>query len=174
MNQPPRPRDDKLMNKATIKRLLFLGVIQSFGSIGGFLLALYLGGWHWGQSLDINTSLLYRQAVTMTQGGVVVGQFFNGFAIRTDKVSVFKIGLFSNRKLIYGEVIGLVIFGLISYVPLFNRVLHTGPLSPVHWLILFTFGLFLFVAEETRKAVVRWQDNHRASLTPPSQSATLV
>jgi magnesium-transporting ATPase (P-type) len=162
MDQPPRARHDRLMNAAAVKRLLFLGIIQSLGSVGGFLLTLYLGGWHWGQALDINTSLLYRQAVTMTQGGVVVGQFFNGFAIRTDKVSVFKIGLFSNRKLIYGEIIGLIIFALISYVPFMNNVLHTGPLGLEHWLILFGFGILLFVAEEGRKAIIRWQDKKQS------------
>ncbi|MFA5866975.1 MAG: cation-transporting P-type ATPase [Actinomycetota bacterium] len=164
MDQPPRPRNDRLMNAAAVKRLLFLGLIQSLGSVGGFLLTLYLGGWHWGQALDINTSLLYRQAVTMTQGGVVVGQFFNGFAIRTDKVSVFRIGLFSNRRLIYGEIIGLIIFALISYVPLLNNVLHTGPLGLVHWLILFGFGILLFVAEESRKAVARWRDKNQVRI----------
>jgi magnesium-transporting ATPase (P-type) len=161
MLKPPRPRNDRLMNKAALGRLLFLGIIQSFGSVGGFLLTLYLGGWHWGQTLDINTSLLYQQAVTMTQGGVVVGQFFNGFAIRTDTVSVFKVGLFSNRRLVYGEIIGLIIFAMISYVPFFNNILHTGPLTITHWLILIGFGAFLFAAEESRKAFNRWRNRDR-------------
>lgn len=161
MEQPPRPRRERLMNKKTVARLLYIGIIQSIGAVAGFLIVLLQGGWHWGQALDISTSLLYRQAVTMTQGGIVVGQFFNGFAVRTDRISVFKIGIFSNRKLILGELFGLVILAVISYVPVCNEIFHTGPLELKHWLMLFAFGFILFVAEEGRKAVVRWQDKRR-------------
>lgn len=163
MELPPRPRQERLMNKATVMRLLYIGIIQSIGAVAGFLIVLLQGGWHWGQALDINTSLLYRQAVTMTQGGIVVGQFFNGFAVRTDRISVFKIGLFSNRALIFGEALGLAILAIISYVPVCNDIFHTGPLEPKHWLMLFVFGFILFVAEEGRKAVVRWREKQRVN-----------
>jgi P-type Ca2+ transporter type 2C len=157
MEQPPRPRKEPLMNKSTVARLLYIGIIQSIGAVAGFLIVLLQGGWHWGQVLNINTSLIYQQAVTMTQGGIVVGQFFNGFAIRTDRISVFRIGLLSNRFLVIGELFGLCILAFISYVPVCNEIFHTAPLELKHWLMLFAFGFILFVAEEGRKAVVRWR-----------------
>ena len=162
MDQPPRPRDEKLLNLAAVRRLVFLGVIQSIGCIIAFLYVLKTGGWHWGQVLNIKTSMLYKQAITMTQGGIVLGQFFNGFAVRTDTVSVFKVGLFSNRRLVYGEILGLIILALISYVPFLQNIFNTGPLELKHWLILIFFGLVLFVAEEGRKAVARARQKRRA------------
>lgn len=161
MDQPPRPRSERLMNWPAVKRLIFIGVVQSIGAVAGFLIVLLQGGWHWGQALNINTSLLYQQAVTMTHGGIVFGQFFNGLAIRTEKVSIFKIGLFTNRRLIAAEVLGVLIFAAISYVPMLQKVFHTGPLEPKHWLMLIGFGLFLFAAEEGRKLVMRWREKEK-------------
>jgi potassium/sodium efflux P-type ATPase len=154
MKAPPRPRTARLFDFDLIKRILFLGGIQGAGAIAGFLFVLLQGGWHWGTVLP-TTDLLYRHAITMTQAAIVVSQVFNGFAVRTVNVSVFRIGLFSNRFLIMGEAIGIGIMSAISYVPFMQRLFGTGPLRPGDWALLTAFGAVLFFAEELRKLAAR-------------------
>jgi magnesium-transporting ATPase (P-type) len=102
LEQPPRPRSERLMSRAVIGRFLFLGSIQAVGATASFYFALHAGGWRWGDPLS-SSEHLYHQAITMTQAGIVFSQVFNGFAVRTDRKSVFAVGLFSNRRLVYAQ-----------------------------------------------------------------------
>src|SRR5207302_9694548 len=81
----------------------------------------------------------YREALTMTQGAVVVSQLFNGLAVRTEEESLFRVGLFSNRALVAAEVLGVGIFAAISYTSLLQGVFHTAPLTIYDWLMLAGF-----------------------------------
>jgi Ca2+-transporting ATPase len=157
MDRPPRASTARLFDWGLAKRFLFLGVIQGAGATFAFMFVLVHGGWHWGTMLP-KTDLLYRHAITVTQAAIVISQVFNGFAVRTERVSVFKIGLFSNRFLILAELLGVGILSCISYVPAMQNLFGTAPLRLLDWGMLASFGVVLFVAEELRKLVVRRLD----------------
>jgi Ca2+-transporting ATPase len=154
MQRPPRSRKSHLMDRTTINRFLFLGSIQATGAIVAFISVLLAGGWIWGTALPMNDPL-YRHAITATQAAIVVSQVFNSFSMRTTLQSVFKRGLFSNRRLLVAQVVALTIMALISYAPPFQSILNTAPLTPRDWAIVTGFGALLFVAEEIRKAFLR-------------------
>jgi P-type Ca2+ transporter type 2C len=156
MSRPPRPVRERLFSKAVAFRFLFLGVIQAVGAFVAFYVTLK----HYGVS-DVRhfvaSDIGYRKAITMTQAGIVFGQFFNGFAVRTDRESVFKVGLLKNKALVWAEVLGIAIVMSISYVPLFQGVFKTAALGVWDWLLVALFGAILLAADEARKAVVRWR-----------------
>jgi magnesium-transporting ATPase (P-type) len=154
LDQPPRPRNERLMSRAVIGRFLFLGSIQAVGATASFYFALYAGGWRWGDALS-GSSHLYHQAITMTQAGIVFSQVFNGLAVRTDRQSVFTVGIFSNRRLIYAEALAVAIMLAISYAPPLQSLLGTAALPASWWLVPAGFGVVALIAEELRKAVVR-------------------
>lgn len=88
----------------------------------------------------------------MTQAGIVVSQLFNSFAVRTDRESVLRAGLFSNPPLIAAGVISLSFMAAVSYLPALQSLFHTAPLRLSDWLVLVGFGALLLAADETRKA----------------------
>jgi len=159
MQLPPRPKSARLLDSITLRRIGFLGIIQSIGSVVGFLYVLLSHGWHWGDPSWANAAnpnnLYYREAITMTQAGIVISQFANGFVSRTERTSIFKVGLLSNRGVVFGELFGLLLMIGISYWRPLQSVFKTGPLSLNDWLILIATGLTLFFAEEGRKWLVR-------------------
>jgi Ca2+-transporting ATPase len=154
LEQPPRPRSQRLMSAAVFGRFLFLGLIQAIGATASFFFVLLMGGWGWGDPLSGN-SHLYHQAITMTQAGIVFSQVFNGFAVRTDRESVFSVGLFSNRLLVFAEALGVGIMLAISYAPPLQSFFGTAALPGYYWLVPAGFGLVALLAEELRKALVR-------------------
>jgi Ca2+-transporting ATPase len=154
LDQPPRPRTERLLSSGMIGRFLFLGFIQAVGATASFFFVLFMGGWGWGDPLSSN-SHLYHQAITMTQAGIVFSQVFNGFAVRTDRESVFSVGLFSNRLLVFAEALGVGIMLAISYAPPLQSFFGTAALPGYYWLVPAGFGLVALVAEELRKAFVR-------------------
>ena len=153
MDRPPRSSREPLFSVGVVGRFLFLGAIQSAGVIVAFFWKVHSAGIPFSAFEPSNP--VYREALTMTQAGIVVGQFFNGFAVRTDVESVFRIGLLSNWRLVVAEMMGLAIMASISYLPPLQAVFHTAPLSAADWLLLAAFGALLLLAEEARKALVR-------------------
>lgn len=154
LNQAPRPRTERLMSNSVIGRFLFLGLIQAVGATTSFYFALYQGGWHWGGALS-GSSHLYHQAITMTQAGIVFSQVFNGLAVRTDRQSVFKVGIFSNRLLVLAEALAILVMVAIAYAPPLQSLLGTAAVPLYYWIIPAAFGVFALIAEEVRKFCVR-------------------
>src|ERR1700690_2307508 len=50
MKLPPRPRSERLLSPATLRRVVFIGAIQSVFAVGGFLYVLLSHGWNWGDA----------------------------------------------------------------------------------------------------------------------------
>ncbi|HZC41987.1 MAG TPA: cation-transporting P-type ATPase [Streptosporangiaceae bacterium] len=150
MDRPPRPPAEHLFSWAVVRRFLFLGTIQSIGVVFAFFWRIHTAGLPYSEFTAANP--VYREALTMTQAGIVVSQFFNSFTVRTSRESVFRAGLLSNRPLIAAGVLGLGMMAAISYLPALQAVFHTAPLRATDWLLLAGFGALLLAADETRKA----------------------
>jgi calcium-translocating P-type ATPase len=153
MDRAPRSRNESLLSALVLRRILFLGLIESVGACFAFFWTIHSAGLAFG---DFTASTPgYREALTMTQAAIVVGQFFNGFTVRSDRQSVFSVGLFANPRLVAAEFLGIGIMAAISYLPVLQAVFHTAALSVGDWLLLFAFGVLLLAADEARKAVLR-------------------
>ncbi|HMK92751.1 MAG TPA: cation-transporting P-type ATPase [Thermoleophilia bacterium] len=159
MKLPPRPRAERLMSNATLRRVVFIGAIESVFAMGGFLYVLLSHGWGWGDASWMNPSsphyAVYKEALMMTQAAIVAGQIANGFACRTERESVFKVGLLKNRFLLVGQAVAILIICIIAYVPFAQDIFKTGPLTLADWGFLVVTAVVLFFAEEIRKWFLR-------------------
>jgi magnesium-transporting ATPase (P-type) len=162
MDRPPRPRSERLMSRKTLGRVAFIGAIQSVFAVTGFLYVLLSHGWSWGDASWMDPSsphyLIYCEALTMTQAAIVAGQVANGFGCRTERESVFRIGMFSNHFLVISQFIGIGIMAAISYVPFLQDIFKTAPLTLADWGFLVIAAVTLFFAEEARKWIMRRRD----------------
>ena len=153
MDRPPRARRERLFSAALVRRFVFLGTVQSIGVCAVFFWQVNSAGIPYADFTASDPA--YRKAITLAQAAIVVSQFFNSLAVRTDRESVFTIGLFSNPRLIAAGCFGIGLMAAISYVPLLQDVFHTAALSAADWAVLAGFGVLLLAAEETRKWWVR-------------------
>ena len=161
MSKPPRPSRESLFNWPLVRRFLFLGGIQSAGVVAAFFWRIHTAHIPFGAFTASNPT--YREALTMTQAGIVVSQFFNSFAVRTETESIVRVGLLSNKLLVLAGGFGLAFVSCVSYVPALQSVFHTAPLKVSDWLVLVGFGALLLVAEETRKALHRLSRRRRVA-----------
>jgi len=159
MSRPPRPPSEHLFNWAVVRRFCFLGSIQSAGVVAAFFWRIHTA--HIPFSAFTASNPIYREALTMTQAGIVVSQFFNSFAVRTEEQSIVRVGIFSNKPLVFAGLFGIAFVSCVSYVPVLQSVFNTAPLRLSDWLVLIAMGAFLLGAEETRKAILRAR--HRTS-----------
>ena len=156
MQRPPRSPREPLFSITVVRRFLFLGAFQALGVCAVFFWKIHSAGIPFADFTADNP--VYREAITMTQAGIVVSQFFNAQAVRTDRESVFRVGLLSNPQLVIAECLGVALMAAISYLPPLQAVFHTAPLSLLDWMVLAGFGALLLTAEEARKWRLRRRD----------------
>lgn len=155
MRQPPRSPEERLLRPGLLVRAyLFLGPVEALAAMAGYFFVLYAGGWEWGQSLTPNNPL-YLTATTACLAAIIVTQIGNVFACRSFTESVFSLGFFSNRLVLFGIATEMLLALLIIYHPWGNRVFGTAPLSWDVWLLLLPFSVGLLLLEELRKLLVR-------------------
>lgn len=155
MQRKPRDRNERLLNRKTLsKAYLFLGPIQAAAAMSAFYFLYLTNGWRPGMEMAA-TGLVYVTATAMTLGAVVTTQIGNGFAQRTNVESIFKVGFFSNRLLLWGILSECVVLVALVYIPFLQDVFHTGPLGPTDWAFLIALIPTLLIADEIRKYFVR-------------------
>jgi magnesium-transporting ATPase (P-type) len=155
MTRPPRPRGERLLSRRVLARVYgFVGLLEGIGAMTSFFLGFLFGGWRPPTALpDAGTA--YYQATTMTQTAIVMGQVGAGQAMRTDRRSVFSVGLTTNRFLLVGIAFELALAVALVYVPGLNSAFHQAPIPWWWWLALVVWAPIVFFAEEARKAVLR-------------------
>jgi magnesium-transporting ATPase (P-type) len=119
---------------------------------------LYMFGWKWGadlQAVKEAQPLTYVKATTMSLTGIVMTQIGNGFACRTTRESIFRVGFHTNRLYLLGIATEVSLQVLIVYVPFLNRIFETAPITFKDWLFLVPFIPTCLLADEVRKALVR-------------------
>ena len=163
MDWPPRDLKEHVITLPLLVRAYpWLGMIQSLAAMAAFYFQYWMNG-YWGQWLDLPASgLLYRSATAMTLASVVATQIGNLFAQRTERNSVFRIGLFSNRLVWVGIATELTLISLIVYVPLFQGFIGTAAFPLKNWLFLFAWTPSLLLADELRKALLRRWERRKA------------
>jgi magnesium-transporting ATPase (P-type) len=153
MDRPPRSRREPLFSGAVVRRIVFLGLLESVGACALFFWRVHSAGLAFD---DFTTSTpAYREAITLTHAAIVLGQFFVAFTVRSDRDSILRVGPFSNRRLVGAALVALAVIAAISYVPALQSLFHTAALSATDWLLLVAFGLLVIVADELRKVLLR-------------------
>ena len=164
MDKPPRNLNEHIITRPLLLRAYaFLGIIQSFVVMAAFYFQYWING-YWGTWLDLpSTGVLYESATAMALGAVVATQIGNLFAHRTERSSIRKIGWFSNPLIWVGIASELLLISLIIYVPFFQQVFGTAAFPLENWLFLFAWTPALLIADEMRKALLRWREHRKTT-----------
>jgi magnesium-transporting ATPase (P-type) len=163
MEQPPRPKKKPLLDLwLLVRAYVFLGVIEAIAGMAGFFIVWWSHGYTLADIQQVTSAILsrtadpsvisiYRQATTLTLAAIVACQVGNIFACRSDRISIFKIGWFSNWLIWVGIAVELVLLlAIIRIVPL-SHVFATSSLTSWQWLVLLTCPPLVLIAEEVRK-----------------------
>jgi len=138
MKQKPRKSKEGLVSRRMI--------ISSLGL--GFLIALQsLGVLQWA----LNEGVPLPKIQTMIFTLVVISMMFNAFNWRSDRYSVFTLGVFTNRPLIYAVLSTLLLQLAAVYIPLLQTAFRTVPLSLSDWVIIIPLASTTLIAMELTK-----------------------
>ncbi len=155
MDRKPRNLSQHLITASMLVRsYLWLGILESFAAMAAFYFIYWTNG-YWGQWIDLpNSGHLYQAATAITLGAVVATQIGNVFAQRTEHISIFRIGWFSNRLIWIGIAVEVTLILLIVYVPFLQNIFGTAAFTAPYWFFLLAWTPFLLLADEARKALL--------------------
>ncbi|HEU4702164.1 MAG TPA: HAD-IC family P-type ATPase, partial [Conexibacter sp.] len=154
MRRPPRPRHEGVITGAMLWRAWgFLGLISAALVLGGFFAVLLAAGWSLGDDVAAGSSLhdAWLQATTITFAGIVSCQLGTAFAARTERASLFSVGVLRNRLLLWGIAFELLFTAAVVYVPFMQDVFGTAALAPWMVALIAPFGLVVWGADELRR-----------------------
>jgi magnesium-transporting ATPase (P-type) len=126
-------------------------------SLAGFFFVLTQAGWSLGDSVGAHSGFhhAYQQATTMMFLGIIFGQIGTAFAVRTQRASLWSVGVFSNRYLLLAIAAELGLAALFVFAPVFQSLLGTACPPAKDLLILLPFPFIVWGADELRRYLVR-------------------
>jgi calcium-translocating P-type ATPase len=155
MQKPPRAHHEHLLNwSLALRSYLFLGLIEAAAAMAAFFFVLRNAGWSYGEALS-RLDPLYLQATTATLSAIIVMQVMNVFLCRSGRESLFRLGLFGNRPILWGIAAEIALILAIDYTPWGNLVFGTAPIGLNVWLFVIPFAFAMLALEEARKWAAR-------------------
>lgn len=94
-------------------------------------------------------------ARTVTLVTLAMFQWFNALNCRSETLSIFQIGLFSNFWLTVATITVFFLQALVVYAPFMQQIFKTVPLTPAHWLYAVGIASSILIIEEIRKFIMR-------------------
>lgn len=140
MSRPPIPADQKILNSKLIFHVVWVGLLIGSLTFGIQVWTIKQNFPHW---------------QTMVFSVLCFSQLWHVMAIRSSYASVFKIGFFSNKPLVFAISIAVILQLLIVYIPFFNKTFQTDPLNIFEFTLTILVSSIVFWMVETEKLIQR-------------------
>jgi Ca2+-transporting ATPase len=140
MQRPPRPATESILGRGLWQHAIWVGL--SMAAVTLAIQAYAIGqGWPWQTMVFTTLALL---------------QLGNALAIRSERESLFRLGLRTNLPLTVAVGVTVLVQLLLVYVPPLQPIFETGPLTPIQLAVVLVASTLGFVVVEIDKAVRRW------------------
>jgi Ca2+-transporting ATPase len=143
MKQQPRRPEARLLDGGRLVTIGAQGFMLGAISLVAFSYSLY--GLH--QEIE--------QARTVAFTVMVVAQLVHAFNCRSERLSLFQLGVGTNRALVWAFLFSLAVQVAILTVPVFAPIFKVAPLPIEDWALMGGMGLLPFFIMESIKALRR-------------------
>ncbi len=141
MRRPPHPPTEHIFGRGMGRDIAWIGLFMGF-------ISLAAGYWFWIPS--DNTDDSYWRTVIFTV--LTLSQMGNALAIRSTRDSLFQMGLLSNKTLLGSVILTFVLQLAVVYVPFFQGIFKTTPLSAADLAFCLVLSTIVFWAVEGQKS----------------------
>jgi len=137
MKRPPNPSSANIFDRHMVRGILWLGIIMAVASLA-------IGYIYWLRGLPSWQTMIFT---TLT-----LSQMAAALAVRSDRESLFKIGIFSNKQMVRAILATFVLQLVVVYLPFAQHLLGTVALSAIDLAIGIGVSVFIVLFAE----VVKW------------------
>ncbi len=141
MENPPRNPKEALFNRDMVIRTIIQSIAIGISTISAYLVSLNL----YPENLDMARSITFTT--------LIMAELLRAYSTRSQKHSLFEIGLFTNRTLVYGTGFSFFLTLLVLYIPALQPIFDTMPLDLSQWRIVLTFSFIPLIVGELYKFI---------------------
>lgn len=136
MQRPPRHPKESIFAHGLGVHIIWVGLLMGITTIFTQALSIKLWEAHW---------------QTMAFTVLCLSQMGHVLAIRSEKESLFTLGLLSNKPLLGAFALTFLLQLATIYIPFLNQIFKTQPLTPEELIITLLLSSIVFVAVEVEK-----------------------
>lgn len=162
MNQPPRPKTEPIIYGPMRRGIVIQAVVQTAATLAAFFTGLV---WHLQMTGSIPdgvnpllfifrhdwTGVQVQTAQTMAFVTLSLCELFRSFTVRSERLSILEIGLFSNTYLVWAVIVSTLLLIMTVVVPVLNPIFNTQPLSMAQWQLVIALAITPAIVEEITK-----------------------
>ena len=170
MNRPPRPKKEPIINSSMRTGIIIQTITQTGAVLTAFGMGLLWELNTLGLGLPRGTNpLIYllsfnwhavnlenvRTAETMAFMTLSLCELFRAYTVRSEKVSLASIGVFSNKWMQYAVGSSIALLILVCTVPFLQGIFNTHFMSGPEWAVVLVLSTVPAISEEVTKLVLR-------------------
>ncbi|MEO5863246.1 MAG: calcium-translocating P-type ATPase, PMCA-type [Burkholderiales bacterium] len=161
MRRPPRAPSESIFARGMWQHILWVGLLMGAICLGIQIWATAQGSESW---------------QTMVFTALTMCQMYHVLAIRSDRDSLFTIGVFSNRFVTGAVLLTFVLQIAVIYTPALNPIFKTQPLTAAELAISLLLPALVLVAVEMEKIAIRrgWLYRERHTPAPRAERETEI
>ena len=173
MDRKPRHKTEPIVNRSMGIGIAVQTIAQTIAVLTAFALGLI---WHLraGTGLEPGLSALQgllqydfrgvdvQSAETMAFATLSLCELFRAYTVRSERASLFRIGIFSNRYMQYAVGLSAALLMLVCSVPFLQPIFNTHFLAPREWAVVLGLALIPAAAEELTKLSLRLSERTKA------------
>ncbi len=166
MTQKPRAKFEPVVNRQMGIGIFIQTIVQTFSVLVAFIIGL---SWH----LELNSIIPSEEnwflfvinynwrgvdiqtAETMAFVTLSLAELFRAYTVRSERASLFQIGVFSNKYMQYAVGISLLLLFAVCFTPFLQPIFNTHFLSFSEWILVICLASMPAVAEEITKFFLR-------------------
>ncbi|MBM3180281.1 MAG: cation-translocating P-type ATPase [Chloroflexi bacterium] len=166
MDRKPRAKSEPIVNRSMGIGIGIQTIVQTGAVLGAFVMGL---AWHLeaGAIIPPGANVLsfvlehawrgvdVQTAETMAFVTLSLAELFRAYTVRSERASLFSIGIFSNKYMQYAVGLSITLLLLVSAVPFLQPIFNTHFLSAREWGVVLGLALMPAVAEEITKFFLR-------------------
>jgi Ca2+-transporting ATPase len=167
MDRKPRAKTEPIINRNMGLGIVIQTITQTSAVLTAFALGLI---WHLEALIPSGTNpIVYllqhdwrgadvQSAETMAFVTLSLCELFRAYTVRSERASIFKIGIFSNKWMQYAVGLSIALLLLVCSVPFLQPIFNTHFLSTREWSVVLGLAIMPAVAEEITKFFLRLND----------------
>ncbi|MBP5492379.1 MAG: cation-translocating P-type ATPase [Clostridiales bacterium] len=145
MKQPPRKKSESIINKP-MKISILVQSLAIFAAVcSSFILGLTV--------FFKDAAAPIEGARTMAFATLILAELFRAYGARSERISVFKLGVFSNKFMNISVAGSIALLLAVIYIPGVNGIFDNIMLAPVYWIPIVLLAFIPFAASEVFKLI---------------------